>query len=111
MEQIEGSLLSLWNSDDILNSLKKENTRSLEAMIESENRPANNTHMSMLQFEEVLFYLKSFGTQKQMLEFLVKYRLVKRACNYVQSQVSLLLCTMCIIVFKKNHSGVLVHLR
>ena len=44
--------------------------------------------MNQLQFEEIQYYLKSYGSHKQMLEFLVKYKLVKKACLYLQSKVS-----------------------
>ena len=91
VEQIESSILSMWNSDEILHSVRKDNIQSLNTMIDAENRPVSNTHMNQLQFEEVQYYLKSYGTHKQMLEFLVKYKLVKRACLYVQSQVSIII--------------------
>ena len=88
VEQIESSILSTWNSDAILHSIRKDNIQPLNAIIDAENKPAGNTHMNQQQFEEVQYYLKSYGTHKQMLEFLVKYKLVKRACAYVQLQVS-----------------------
>ena len=94
VEQIEGSFLFFWSSDEILQSIRKDNTQSLNTILD-ESKTAGNTPMNHLQFEEVQYYLKSYGTHRQMLEFLVKYKMVKRACLYVQSQVSIILRTFC----------------
>ncbi|KAI6659190.1 Zinc finger FYVE domain-containing protein 26-like [Oopsacas minuta] len=86
VEQIENSVLSIWNPDEILQSLRKDNILLLNSIIDSENKSTNATHMNQLQFEEVQYYLKTYGSQKQTLEFLIKYKMVKKACLYVQAQ-------------------------